>query len=161
MTGADRARDDVGYITWADSRVLHAALKLEDRQWAEVREQFVHMLGTQLWWHGRWTTGEFVEPDIDLPSPRAALEAYEHSHAALQNFVGELDDAACERREPWWKAYGYVNDLPLADIITQVGYHGTQHRSEIAEVLTKHGASPGDLDYLNYALARDGQQPLA
>ena len=40
--------------------------------------------------------------------------------------------------------------MALGESITQVFYHGVQHRSEIAVLLSSWGHSPGDLDYLTF-----------
>lgn len=153
---ADRSRAEIGYTAWADVRVLDAAAKLTPAQWETVRGQFEHMLGTQLWWMQRWTGGSDAEPQVALPTAAEACAAYDASHAALAAFVGALDEAGWLREEPWWKPWGYDHTLPVGEIVTQVAHHGAQHRSEIAMALTEMGASPGDLDFLNFAFASRG-----
>jgi uncharacterized damage-inducible protein DinB len=45
-------------------------------------------------------------------------------------------------------------DLPLWQLLAHIANHGTQHRSEAAEMLTQIGRSPGDLDLMQYLLAK-------
>jgi uncharacterized damage-inducible protein DinB len=35
-------------------------------------------------------------------------------------------------------------------ILVHILYHSAQHRSEMAEMLTRYGQSPGDLDFVFY-----------
>lgn len=46
------------------------------------------------------------------------------------------------------EALGRRVTLALGESITQLFFHGVQHRSEIAVTLSNWGHSPGDLDYL-------------
>lgn len=156
MNAPDRSRAEFGYTVWADRRVLDAASKLTPDQWDTVRGQFEHMLGTQVWWMQRWTGGSHADPEISLPTHADARAGYDASHAALTAYVAALDDAGWARAEPWWKPWGYDHTLEVGEIVTQIAHHGTQHRSEIAISLTDMGASPGDLDFLEYAFASRG-----
>ena len=153
-TAADRSRAEVAYLVWADDRVLGAAQTLDATQWLRVRPQFEHMLGTQLWWMERWTGSAYTDPA--LPALADARTAYDASHVALTAFVAEMDEAGWARAEQWWKQWGYDYSLPVGELITQVAHHGTQHRSEIAMAFTEMGASPGDLDYLDFLAIRAG-----
>jgi uncharacterized damage-inducible protein DinB len=158
MSDAANAKLQIEYAIWTGRKLLDAASKLDDAQWADVRDTFAHALGTYRFWHALWTTpaGEPVPEDpISLATHADAQAAYEAQHATLFAFAASLTDAGCARREAWWRHWNYEQTLPLGETITQVSHHMTQHRAEIAEILTKHGCSPGDLDYLNYAMERD------
>ncbi|MBI5283573.1 MAG: DinB family protein [Chloroflexi bacterium] len=142
----EHARSMLAYTIWADDRLLAAADGIDDGQYALIAEQLTHMLATQRYWYANWTGGDLVEPKLDsLP---AACQGYAASHEALRAFADRLTDGEWQRTEAWWKQWGVDATLSLGETITQVFYHGVQHRSEIAVVLSRAGRSPGDLDYL-------------
>lgn len=147
-TLADHARSLIVYTIWADERILAAADGIGDEQYAQIRGQFGHMLGTQRWWHANWTRGTWEEPNLEtLPIAR---EGFTASHQAMRSFAEALTQGEWERAEAWWKPWGYDSRMQLGESITQVFYHGVQHRSEIAVLLSLWGHSPGDLDYLTF-----------
>jgi uncharacterized damage-inducible protein DinB len=127
--------------------VLDAASTLTPEQFARVSDTFAHLLGTQLFWYSNWTGGEFDEEGI--PSAYADLRAaYGANHADLRAFFAQLTDDGWHRADQWWLRWGIDARLPLGETLFQVVNHSTQHRSEIAVVISEMGASPGDLDYL-------------
>ena len=67
------------------------------------------------------------------------------SGRALDEWLDGLDEAATN--EIW-------DGLPLWQPMLHVVNHGTQHRSEAAVLLTEAGASPGDLDLIDYLAER-------
>lgn len=69
---------------------------------------------------------------------------------ATQAFVEGLSDAESERIYTNNMPNGMVFRLPLWQMMLHVANHGTQHRSEVAVMLTGFGKSPGDLDLLDY-----------
>lgn len=145
-TLAEHARSLIACTIWADGRILAAADGIDDAQYEELRGQLEHMLGTQRWWHGRWTGSAHATPH--LPSLADARSQYAASHEALAAFAATLTDEEWQRQGQWWLEWGYEQRLALGESITQVFYHGAQHRSELAVTLTSWGHSPGDLDYL-------------
>lgn len=153
-TLTDHSRSLVACTAWADDRILTATTGITAEQWQQIRPQFEHMLGTQRWWHGAWTDpgATFAEPH--LPSIEDARNAYRTSHEALVAFAERLTQDEWERAEPWWKQWGYEVTMPLGESITQLFYHGVQHRSEVAVVLSLWGHSPGDMDYLTFLRTR-------
>ena len=144
----EHARQMLAYTIWADQRLLAAAEGIDAGQFGEIGPPLTHMLGTQRWWHANWTGASYVEPS--LKSMEDARAAYAASHAALRTVADALTAEEWDRSEAWWKPWGYEQTMPLGESITQVFYHGAQHRSEIALVLTDWGRSPGDLDYLTF-----------
>jgi uncharacterized damage-inducible protein DinB len=153
-TPVEQARSLLAYNAWADDRILAAAEGIADADYAGLRGQFEHMLGTQRYWHANWTAGTPEEPA--LPTLTAARDSYAASHVVLRTYAGALTPEELDRSEQWWLRFGYEGRMPLRESITQVFYHGVQHRSEIAVVLTSLGHSPGDLDYLTF-LRKSGQ----
>ncbi len=148
-TLVEHAQSLNAYTIWADERILAAADGITDEQWQQVRGQFGHMLGTQRYWYGNWThVPEESEPE--LPSLADARAGYAASHEALSTFIGALTQGDWDRAEPWWKQWGYDDVMPLGESITQLFYHGVQHRSEVAVLLSLWGHSPGDVDYLTF-----------
>ena len=150
-TLVEHSQSLIAYTIWADERILTAADGISDEQWSQVRMQFGHMLGTQRYWYANWTHGAFEEPE--LPSVAVARDAYAASHAVLRAFAGRLTQAEWDRAEPWWKQWGYDQAMPLGESMTQLFYHGVQHRSEVAVVLSLWDHSPGDVDYLTFLQA--------
>jgi uncharacterized damage-inducible protein DinB len=61
-----------------------------------------------------------------------------------------LSDADVNREITTRLRDGRVFRLPLWQMMLHVANHGTQHRSEVAAILTVFGQSPGDLDALVY-----------
>lgn len=78
----------------------------------------------------------------------AARHGYAASHDDLRAFADRLTDEEWQRSEAWWKQWGFNHTMPLGESITQLFFHGVQHRSEIAVELSRWGRSPGDLDYI-------------
>lgn len=147
-TIVDHARSLLAYNAWADDRILAAAEGIGDSDYAGLRGQFEHMLGTQRYWHGNWTGVTLEQPVVaTLADARAGYAA---SHAALHAYADALTQQEWDRSEQWWLRFGYEGSMALGKSITQIFYHGIQHRSEIAVVLTSLGRSPGDLDYVTF-----------
>jgi uncharacterized damage-inducible protein DinB len=68
----------------------------------------------------------------------------------MRNFLGDLSD------EGFFETFKFVNiagrhlEDTRADGLTQLVFHGMQHRAEVAAMLTEFGFSPGNLDYYLY-----------
>jgi uncharacterized damage-inducible protein DinB len=145
----EQARLLLAYNEWANDRVLLVADDLSPARFDELTPKFDHLLGTQRWWHAKWTSTEYQEKHPEgLEETRGAYVA---SHADLRVFAESLTDETLERSERWWDT---DQELSVGELIVQVVNHGTQHRAEIASAMTMHGRSPGDLDYLAFRVPR-------
>jgi uncharacterized damage-inducible protein DinB len=151
-TVVEHARSLIAATVWADDKILAAADGMSEEQYGELRAQFAHMLGTQRYWHANWTRGSYEEPE--LTTLAQAREGYAASQTALSAYAKQLTQTEWDRTEQWWLRFGRQERMALGESITQVFYHGIQHRSEIAVRLSSWDRSPGDLDYLTYLAQR-------
>lgn len=68
----------------------------------------------------------------------------------MRALLDKLTDSDLPREVQYTNQRGESFSRPLWQSMTQVLYHGTQHRAEMAAMLTDFGQSPGNLDFLIY-----------
>ena len=154
------------YNGWANRRVLDTAAQLTPQQltteygasFGSIHNTLVHtMAGHWIWlsrWQGTSPTAMFGPADFaDLPAIAARWDEIERD---TQTFVASLDEAAPERIIEYTNTKGRSFAYPLWQLMLQQANHATQHRSEIAMILTDLGHSPGWLDFIKYL---DEQMP--
>jgi uncharacterized damage-inducible protein DinB len=144
----EHARAMLAYNRWANERIFRAAAGLPPEGVDAIKPTLNHALATQQYWYANWIGRDFEEKAYD--SLDVLRSEYEAMHADLHLFAQRLDDDEWDRKEAWWKKWGYDNTASVGQTIFQAVYHGIQHRAEIAEVLTEHNCSPGDLDFLQF-----------
>ncbi|MEX2372789.1 MAG: DinB family protein [Dehalococcoidia bacterium] len=158
------------YDRWATARLLDVAAQIPAEQFVapigaeqrSIRDTLVHMVAAERrwlsWWDGSLPPAEaqrlvLAAHDFpDLPSVRAA---WHETDERMQAFAGPLTDADLARilttggeRAGWSAA--------LWKLMLHLATHGTQHRAEIAAMLTTFGHSPGDLDMTVYYASAGG-----
>jgi uncharacterized damage-inducible protein DinB len=160
---AETLRKQYEHTGWATRRVLDAASALTPEQLhapgtaghGSIRDTFIHLMETQhgwlAWWDGSLSAEESYALKMDtaafpdIPSLQAAWSKIERQTEA---FVSGLSGADPERVYSMGLPDGRTWSMPLWGMMLHVANHGTQHRSEIAAMLTGFGHSPGDLDLL-------------
>jgi uncharacterized damage-inducible protein DinB len=70
--------------------------------------------------------------------------------AEMRTYLGELISGDLERVITYKRMMGQDQNNTLWHILVHVINHGTQHRAEVASVVTGLGYSPGDLDFIIY-----------
>ena len=149
------------FSTWATDRILAQVEQLTPEQFTSapsetmpsVRQILAHMLGAETLWLTRLRTGESairIEA-ADFPDPAALRQAISEQRTAMGAFLDTLSDERLAQSVRFERR-GTTLELLLWQIFFQLVNHGTQHRSEIAAILTEYGHSPGDLDFLYYAM---------
>jgi uncharacterized damage-inducible protein DinB len=153
------------YNHWATEIVLDTAAKLAPEQWlapgtagrGSVRDTLVHLVSAQnrwlAWWDGSHSAEDAnrirLDP-ADYPDLAAVRTAWAASDEAIRAFVARLSEADAVRVFDATLQDGRVFRSVLWKMLLHVANHGTQHRSEVAAMLTSFGYSPGDLDALRY-----------
>jgi len=156
----DLIRTFYEYHAWANVRILTACAGLSDAQFvapgsasfSSIRDTLVHTMWAQWNWLLRWR-GEPNPPHFDpaeYPDVAVVRQHWDAIDRATHDFAMRVDEAALEA------VCRYVNsrDEPMAyplwqQMLHQVN-HGTQHRSEVAVLLTEYGHSPGGMDFILY-----------
>lgn len=163
----DAVRTLYAFGVWANNRLLEAAGRLSPAQlnasdgggYGSIRDTLVHIAATE-WlylerWQGRspteaWDPSEF--PDITPIRTQWAEDG-----AVTHRFLADLTDANLGDVVAYVYLQGETWAYPLWQQVLHQSHHATQHRSEVAALLTQYGHSPGWLDFLVY---RDEQNAL-
>lgn len=165
---ADDLRLLFAYNYWAHARILKAAANLSHEQFitpgaatglGSVRDTLVHILGAEHVWRRRCQEGASpasLPTTDDFPTLAALAVAWQSEEAAMRAFLASLDDTALDHMVHYRTTKGVAMQNTLWHILTHVLHHGTQHRSEVAILLTTYGHSPGDLDFILYLRERPG-----
>lgn len=150
-----------GYNTWANQRVLDTAAQLTPEQlragssasFVSIFDTLVHTMSAQWIWLSRWqgtSPTAMINPNdfADLP---AVSERWAKIEQDTQAFVARLDEATFMQTEVvYTNTKGQSFSYPLWQLMLHQVNHATQHRSEVAAVMTQLGHSPGWLDLIMY-----------
>jgi uncharacterized damage-inducible protein DinB len=148
------------YGVWANDRLLAQAAKLTDeqrgRRWSQgydsIHQTFVHLLGADRRWFARWK--EDTLPPMATVEEFPSLEVIRSGWAPLiaerRRYIAGLTEDGLRQAIHGRTLDGQAYELARWQGILQCANHATQHRSEIAAMLTDAGHSPGDLDYALY-----------
>lgn len=144
------------YNYWANQLMMETASQLSAEQWSQettfpwrsLHETLLHIMDTEYGWltlmeKGLPTPVLTAEEYPTLETIKARWQEEEANTRAYLNGLTDADmdgtfsydvDGGKRERTRWHCLYHVVN-------------HGTQHRSECAQILTDFGHSPGDVDF--------------
>jgi len=148
------------YNDWANQRILDTAARLSSEQYrtdagasfGSVHDTLVHIVGVQWLWLSRWKgTSPPALPRADaFPDLPAVRRRGAEVEAETREFVAALSEPDLERVVDYVNTEGERWAYPVWQQMLHLVNHGTQHRSEVAMVLTRFGHSPGWLDFLYF-----------
>lgn len=149
------------YAMWANNKLIDTARGLTAEELRRpftpskfsILGSFVHLVSAEARWFQSWL-GAPMENRLtvdDLPTLDAVYARWSKLYAERRVFIASLTPAKLQQALPR-KLQGKDYSIPLWQALVHVANHGTQHRSEIALMLTELGHSPGDLDLVWYCL---------
>ena len=148
------------YNGWANRRVLDTAARLSVEQlrqpgpasFESIHNTLVHTMAGQWVWLSRWqgSSPKALFTPADFPDLAALRARWAEIEGDTQQFIATLDDTALAQPITYANTKGRQFSFPLWQLMLQQANHATQHRSEIAMLLTGFGHSPGWLDFIKY-----------
>jgi uncharacterized damage-inducible protein DinB len=146
------------YNYWANKRVLDAAEHLDETQLhaatrgghESLYRTLIHIMGAEYRWRMRWqavSSPEWLNAN-DFPTLAVLRTRWQEEERLIRLFLSTLRDEDMTRIISFRPTPG-LNFSPLLwQTLVHLINHGTQHRSEIAVLLTELGHSPADLDFI-------------
>jgi uncharacterized damage-inducible protein DinB len=152
-------RELYDYNYWATNRILDAAagvshevLASASLGYVRLRETLVHTLSAEWVWRSRWQ-GSSPSAALDtseFPSLEALRAHWDEERHQMYTFLDTLNDDDLSRVFEYTTLGGQPYCNTLWHLMAHVVNHGTQHRSELALLLTELGHSPGDIDLISF-----------
>jgi uncharacterized damage-inducible protein DinB len=154
----DTIRTYYDYAEWANGRVLDAAERLTPEQFLEtdldnvwsIRDTLVHIMWAHWIWLERWH-GVFPRTEFDpqeYPDPASIRARWNEINQKTRRFVETLTDDRLAEPLTYTNLVGQDWTYPLWEQMLHQSNHATYHRGEVAALLSRFGASPGELDFL-------------
>src|SRR4051812_37618584 len=145
------------YNIWANDHILDTATALNDEQFmapsrfphGSLRGTLVHILAAERIWLNFWRRQPRPAPlsEEECHDVAALHERWRHENVALRAYLATLTDAALDQSLTFVPPSGRIRSTgPQWAFMLHLVNHGTQHRSEAAQILTEFGQSPGDID---------------
>lgn len=158
-------RELYDHHTWSMDHLLARALEVPPELAAEasrpdalsLRDTLAHIVAAESRWLARFQRREHsgrFHPD----SVAGVAKGWMALQAEVRAFLADLEPADLGRaivRDPGPRDRG-----TLGAGITHVLMHGAQHSAEAAELLTRLGYSPGQLDYMQFLDLRELDLPV-
>jgi uncharacterized damage-inducible protein DinB len=157
-----------GYNAWANRRILDCCDRIgadqltqdDDSPWGSIRNQLIHQFIVHQRWLS-WADGSLsgeeayalqADPE-DYPDADSIRSMWESVEKQTQRYLDRLTEDELNR-ELRVEYPGAEFAISTGEVMLHIAHHSMQHRTETSMALTRLGASPGDVDYLFYALER-------
>jgi uncharacterized damage-inducible protein DinB len=150
------------YDRWANARLLNAAAAISDERYVtpfspaagSMRDVLEHVIWAEWLWLQRCLYAENPQANNPLDpkttSVRQLREIWSRVEEDVRAFVEGLGEEALAGEMVYKTTKGVPMHAPLWQVLAHVVNHATQHRSEVALMLSELGHSPGDLDLIVY-----------
>lgn len=149
------------YNYWANQLMLSKAADVTPEQltqatgfpWGDLRRTLIHTLDAEHMWRNLCHDQRVPDPRLIDSEPFPTLDSIGHywklEEQAMRDYLNSLNDGDMESIVRYEVKEG-VRERVLWHCLVHVVNHGTQHRSEIAQMLTSFGHSPGGIDMTRF-----------
>ncbi len=149
------------YNAAMNMRLLACAANLSDEQLdapsgysiGSLRQTLWHTLIVEYGWRSQCqgVNARALPSPVEPTASLAALRAFQQEEALrVRALLAEASDEDLAGTVTLKRPDGSERVLARWQILVHILYHSAQHRSEMAEMLTRAGQSPGDLDFIFY-----------
>ena len=146
------------YGTWATGRIFDEANNLSAAEFmqtapggsASVRDTLVHLIwGEDLWLARMRETASPVHPDpSEFPDLASIRSRWVEVDSAMVRYVNQLTFYDLDRYVSYVNSLEETWEYQIWQMLLHQANHATQHRSELAMMLTSYDYSPGWLDFM-------------
>jgi uncharacterized damage-inducible protein DinB len=157
------------YNDWANERMLRTSASLTTEQFTartrfphgSLRATLVHTLNAESIWLDFWqgTLPEVWPPFLReeaFPDLATLCGRWRQKEAERRAYFATVSDSDLGQPRTFVSPNGRINHTgPLWNFMIHPVTHGTQHRSEVAQMLTEFGHSPGDFDLMFFLTGED------
>lgn len=165
MLGKEMLTTMFDYNAATDERLLDCAARVGDDQLdapstysvGSLRQTLWHTLIVAYGWRAQCQGIDARAQPLPIESTAtvAAFQAFQQEEAArAQAFVANASDGDLAASVTLKRPDGTERSLTRWQILVHILYHSAQHRSEMAELLTRYGQSPGDTDFLFFVMPK-------
>ncbi len=164
---AEVIRDLYRYHFWVNDLLMAEVSKLSAEQTQQrfgasfdsILGTIAHLASAENFWLSRWrgTAPSQLPSAENGASVDEILAGWHDVRKDLQGFLDGLTDEQVASQIRWENRTGKSFSLPLWEPMFQVVNHGTHHRSELCEMLTRLGFPPPTTDAMAYFQQRTGQ----
>ena len=147
------------YNSWANARILASAASVPSELWGsaalgycKLRDTLVHTLAAEWNWCSRWqgvSPKAMLDPN-DFPTLESVLLRWNVEANTMADFAARLSESDLQARFAYTTTSGKPMSNTLWHTMVHLVNHGTQHRSELAMLLTELGHSPGNIDIISF-----------
>lgn len=152
------------YDNWVNDRLFDVVERVPE---ARTREEFggsfdtihgtyAHILQGEIYYYTRWT-GQPLPADgrpADLKTIAELRRRWTEIHGNVATFLESLTPEGVARVVQHSLRGGASWELPLWQLMLQMQNHGTHHRAELADMLTRVGHVPPPTDYIVFCNER-------
>lgn len=132
-------------------KLIDLARLLPEKEQTAVLSIFFHVLLADGAWRSGLSGIKFTRPNPeDYPSLDSIRHAFEQEKASWMALLAGLTDEKIESQFERTNMRGEKQTAYVWKALHQVLYHGMQHHSELAVILTNAGHSPGNIDFIFY-----------